>query len=282
MDQISKMKPGLLDPGHEIYKKLPTLALWSNLTSAPNIYIEIRKNNVVDAYYYGARIAELSYNDQSEIIEAKCHSRYLYGDKASDDSYVSYIKYLESPSKLNTLKRNALKYYVGEKEDEVTREKRIQGRLRIDNDHIYIDSEFEHQLIPNTKNTIRFDLVAIKDNVIRIIELKRLCDARMLTADVSTNRPEILDQMANYERFIAANESELVQYYTLLAAIRKSLGLSVPVGYDPAKELTINRKPLLLIKNLYSYNKMNGKRYNRIAQIKSLLCDNNIDFELLP
>lgn len=88
--------------------------------------------------------------------------------------------------------------------------------------------------------------------------------------------------MANYKQFIAENESELVQYYTLLAAIRKLLGLSVPAGYDPAKTLTINKKPLLLIKNLYRYDKMNSKRHNRIAQIKSFLCDNNIDFELLP
>lgn len=272
----------MLDIGHPLYKMLPTLSFWERLKQDPDIYMEIRKNNVVDAYYYGAKIAEITYNESSGKIDAKCHRLYIGETSTPGNQYVSCVKHLQTSSKLNVLKKNALTYYVKTPEGEDTSEKRIQGRLRLDNDHIYIDSEFEHQLEHGTKNTIRFDLVSIKNNELRIVELKRLCDNRLLTSDIINHPPEILTQISNYEDFIATNSFALIQYYEVMATIRRQLGLSVPTGFNERKPLTINPKPLLIIKNLYQYNKMNKQRHHRISQIKSLLSDNNIEFEILP
>ena len=288
------MKSDLLDINHTIYKILPKLAWWNNLKDDPDIYIEIRKDNVVDAYYYGARIAEIKYNSKSnniDKIEAKCHRKYVYGEddhgkntSGKNDDYVSCLHCLESKSKLSSLKKNALKYYVKRENEEIedTSEKRIQGRLRVDNDHIYVDSEFEYSLESGTRNTIRFDLVSIIDNTIRIVELKRMGDSRLLTKDANKPGPEILSQMANYKEFIEINSLPLIEFYEKLTSIRKMLGLSVPSGYNQSQPLKINKKPLLLIKNLYQYGKMSSQRHDRISKIKSILIKNNIDFEILP
>lgn len=69
MRNITKMKYGLLDTNHKIYKILPTTPWWDSLKNDPDIYIEARKGNILDAYYYGARIAEIKYNSKTEYGE---------------------------------------------------------------------------------------------------------------------------------------------------------------------------------------------------------------------
>lgn len=281
--KISKMDPTtLLDPDAPLFNALlvDPPKWWSTLVADPEIYIEIRKGNVIHVYYYGARIAEIKYKDQS--YSATCHPKYIDGDSATGDNEKSCIHLLEK--KLTHLKTNALKFYVKGPEGEDTSEKRIQGRLRIDNPHRYIDSEFAHPFMAGKQdyNIIRFDLVAVKDNELIVVELKRLGDSRLRTSDMEENPPEILSQMGKYSIFMAVNQDALCVYYQTLLKIKAKLGLPMPVGYDHEKPLTLNLSPLLLIKNLYSYSKMSMARYERIEDIRNILETNNIKYYFLP
>ncbi|MBD5266542.1 MAG: hypothetical protein HDS44_06235, partial [Bacteroides sp.] len=162
----------------------------------------------------------------------------------------------------------ALKFYVQESEGEDTSEKRIQGRLRIDNPHRYIDSEFEYR-------EIRLDLVAVDGNELKVEELKRGGDSRLRTS-------EIEKQMRQYVQFMATNQDALCVYYQALLKIKAMLGLPMPIGYDTDKPLTLDLTPLLLIKNLYNYSKMGMKRYKRLKDIRDILEKNEIKYYILP
>lgn len=285
--KISKMDPStLLDPDAPLFNALlvDPPKWWSTLIGDPEIYIEIRKGNLIHVYYYGARIAEINYKDQS--YSATCHPKYIDGDSATGDTEKSCIHLLEK--KLTHLKTNARKIYVKDKEEEGTSEKRIQGRLRIDNPHRYIDSEFAHAYVngENEKrernNLIRFDLVALDGNELKIEELKRIGDSRLRTSEMEINPPEVLAQMERYAKFMTVNQDALCVYYQTLLKIKSKLGLPMPIGYNPEKPLTLNLSPLLLIKNLYSYSKMSQARYERIEDIRSILEKYNIKYYFLP
>lgn len=279
--KISTMEPGMLDLDAPIYNALldNPPKWWTALLGDPEIYIEIRKGNLIHAYYYGARIAEISYRNQQ--FEATCHEKYVEGDKASEDNYVPCLKFLEN--KLKQLKRNAIQHYVKESEGEDTSEKRIQGRLRIDNAHRYIDSEFAHSYISGERNNlIRFDLVAVEGNVLKVEELKRIGDSRLRTAEMKINPPEILAQMERYSTFMAINQNALCDYYQTLLKIKTKLGLPTPIGYDREKPLILDLIPTLLIKNLYNYSKMGKDRYRRINDIREILEQNKIKYYFLP
>lgn len=252
---------------------------WTVIVEDPEIYIEIRKGNIIHVYYYGARIAEIDYKDQS--FSAKCHNKYIYGDKASNDGYGSCIHLLEN--KVETLKKNALKFYVKDDEGEGTSEKRIQGRLRIDNVHRYIDSEFAHPYEVGTDNKlIRFDLVAVDGNILKIEELKRVGDPRLRTSDMMNNPPEVLSQMNRYTEFMSVNKDAICAYYQTLLEIKSLLGLPMPNGYDRKKTLLLDLNPTLLIKNLYTYSKMSKDRNMRIKDIRDILEKNKIQYYILP
>lgn len=272
----------MLDPNATLFKILKDNppAWWSKLVNDPEIYIEIRKGNKIHAYYYGARIAEIIYDNGR--IDAKCHTKYIYGEKDSNNTYASCINLLDN--NLEQLKENARECYVKEDEGEDTSEKRVQGRIRIDNVHRYIDSEFEHSYsgVGNRSTMIRFDLVAVDGNEIKIEELKRIGDNRMRTSDMVSTPPEILDQMERYSKFMSVNKNALISYYEVLISIKTQLGLPTPVGYDKNKPLTLDMRPLLLIKNLYQYKKMNAARFERIKDIRDILEKNNVKYYIMP
>lgn len=281
-EEISKMDPTtMLDPDAPLFNALrvdlPNLPKWwSTLVSDPEIYIEIRKGNIIHVYYYGARIAEIDYKNQS--FSAKCHKKYIDGDNAADNEYASCILLLEN--NIDQLKTNALKFYVKDTEGKDTSENRIKGRLRIDNLHRYIDSEFEHSYDCN--NLIRFDLVAIEGNKLKVEELKRIGDSRLRTSNTEKKRPEVLYQMEKYSKFMNVNQVALCVYYQTLLKIKAKLGLPMPIGYDSEKALTLDLTPVLLIKNLYDYSKMCKKRFKRIKDIRDILETNKIKYYFLP
>ncbi|MCM1141846.1 MAG: hypothetical protein NC453_25020 [Muribaculum sp.] len=272
----------LLDPNAELFDKLRKNPpqWWNTLIADPEIYIEIRKDNKIHAYFYGARIAEIKIASTSKELEVKCHIKYLNGKNETSSKYVDCQGAMADPKKFKTLKKNAIDCYVGEDEGEDISEKRIQGRLRIDNPQRYIDSEFEYSLTKD--KSIRFDLVSCQSNVITIEELKRIGDSRLRNSDMVEKLPEIYAQITDYTRFIESNVNELVQFYTVLLQIKSSLGLPVPPDYDCTKPLIIQREPLLIIKNHYYYSKMGKKRCERIKDIQKFLSTHKIKYYILP
>ena len=280
--KISKMDPTtMLDPEAPLFKALLANSprWWQTIVADPEIYIEIRKGNTIHVYYYGARIAEIDYKNQA--FSAKCHKKYINGDNVTGEEYTSCINFLEN--NLSQLKQNALKFYVHNKEGEYTPEKRIQGRLRIDNPHRYIDSEFAHSYVTGDRDdSIRFDLVAIEGNELKVEELKRIGDPRLRTSELEINPPEVLDQMERYSKFMTVNQTELCVYYQILLKIKTKLGLPIPIGYNSEEPLTLDLMPVLLIKNLYTYSKMCRARYERIKDIRNILEKNKIKYYFLP
>ncbi|MDE6645117.1 MAG: hypothetical protein K2J97_03420 [Muribaculaceae bacterium] len=282
--EICKMNPSkMLDSDAALFKALHCNppGWWKKLVNDPEIYIEIRKRNIIHAYYYGARIAEIDFIGQN--FTAKCHKKYIYGTNCSvdGDKYESCIHLLEK--ELNRLKRNAKILYLKDVEGEEASEKRIQGRMRIDNDDRYVDTEFEHQYKVGDNNSfIRLDLIAVDGNELKIEELKRIGDNRLRTSDMINNPPEIIDQMERYIRFMSVNEAALCEYYKTLINIKTQLRLPVPAGYDPNMPLVLDPIPLLLIKNIYRYSKMSNARYERIKDIRNILEENNIKYYILP
>lgn len=283
MTSIHKMdSTTMLNPNAPLFKTLcdNPPKWWDLLVKDPELYIEIRKDNKIHVYYYGARIAEIDYKSNS--FTAECHNKYIFGSKATKNGYSSCIHLLEKD--LKKLKKNARDFYVKDEEGEDSSEKRIQGRLRIDNIHRYIDSEFEHSYSGSGENKvmIRFDLVAVDGNELKIEELKRIGDSRLRTSDMMNNPPEILDQMERYSKFMSVNKGALCSYYQTLIKIKAQLGLPTPIGYDKDKPLLLDINPLLLIRNLYQYSKMSHNRYERIKDIRRILEENEIKYFILP
>ncbi|MDE6303402.1 MAG: hypothetical protein K2M01_01130 [Paramuribaculum sp.] len=280
--EICRMDPAaMLDPNDPLFKALADNSpeWWSKLTADPEIYVEIRKGNLIHVYYYGARIAEIKYIRGTYSV--KCHEKYVNGNQATGSKYMSCINLLEND--VTRLKENALEFYVQESEGEDTSEKRIQGRLRIDNPHRYIDSEFAHGYEKGEKkNLIRFDLVAVDGNELKVEELKRIGDCRLRTSEMEINQPEVLTQMERYATFMATNQDALCVYYQTLLKIKRMLGLPMPIGYDTEKPLTLDLTPLLLIKNLYDYSKMGMERYKRLKDIRDILEKKEIKYYILP
>jgi len=71
MDKVSRMKSDLLNRKHELYKILngENAPMWWNcLKEDKDIYIEIRKGNVIDAYYLGGRMAEIKLDRDNQYI----------------------------------------------------------------------------------------------------------------------------------------------------------------------------------------------------------------------
>lgn len=116
------------------------------------------------------------------------------------------------------------------------------------------------------------DRVAIRDNKLVFIELKRIGDNRML--DKIGNIPEIIRQMDKYCRFIKTNSDALVEYYKKLYRIKQQLGLPVP--QCDLDKLTICTKPHLVIRN--TYLKETSDRNSRINNIVRILLEHRDDF----
>lgn len=78
MNNISLLEPELLDASHSLYQLLKgeqAPSWWKPLTKDHELYIEIRKKNVIDVYYYGGRMAEISYDRFSKGIVATAHPK---------------------------------------------------------------------------------------------------------------------------------------------------------------------------------------------------------------
>lgn len=255
-----------LDPKAGLFRQLMKEEPWfRHLLEMENVYAEVRKGNIVDIYFEGGRMAELSYK-RGRII-ATCHEKYL-GVK-DGKKYVDCLEVIKKSPAL--LMENIRDAYSEKSKDGKPRnpedisEKKIQGTLICRRNPIYLDSEFAHRFQDDGRSTIRFDLVAVSDNKLQIIELKRIKDNRMLNDDDSD--PEIISQMNNYSMFIDANAEAIVEYYKKLYLIKRSLGLPVPPC--DIETLGINRKPHLIICDTYTH--MTKDRKIRIKRMSDIL-----------
>lgn len=259
-----------LHSGKEIYNELRQQPeWWKRLISIKGVYVEIRKDDIIDIYFEGGRMARLTYTHKA--LKATCHYKYL-GLNMSPKEKDPYIDCLDTlMNNPASIIENIKKEYSqkGAKNEEDISEKKIQGDI-ICHDNIYLDSEFAHRFEEGKNETIRIDLVAIKENQLSFIELKRIKDNRLLNK--YDDKPEILIQMDQYSRFIKANKNELLTYYKQLYTIKQSLGLPVPSCN--LNELSVCEVPHLIIKNTYTPCKRindENRRKERIERITTIL-----------
>lgn len=249
-----------------IYKELAKQpAWWQRLLSIKGVYVEIRKDDIVDIYYEGGRMAELRCKNKQ--IKATCHPKYLGIDvpTGSKPKYVDCLEVLKN-NPIVISKNIQICYSQKDRKDgEDISEKKLQGDMICRKNTIFLDSEFAHRYEIGKRQTIRFDLVTIKDNQLVFVELKRINDDRMLNKN--NDEPEILRQMEKYQKFIKVNKDKLLEYYKTLYEIKKSMGLSVPEC--EIEKLSVCEIPHLII--IDTYQSHGGKRSSRIDRMKEIL-----------
>ena len=240
---------------------------WKNILEDKALYVEIRKDNYVNVYYYGGNVALLRWTGGK--ITAETHRKYL-GKPDETDLYQDCTEILHSKEGLDLIKENIREEYhklsKREKTDEQNRvytsnEKWVQGELKLRFPKRYIDSEFAYRIGKN--NLIRFDLVELKGNELRFIEIKLITDSRLRSND---KKPEIINQMTKYSHFIREHTEVLKDYYTKLLRIKKRIGL-----WNGETEIEhIALKPILLIVNTYKgiLSKGRENRKNSIEELK--------------
>ena len=249
---------------------LSQMEWWKKLVGEEGVYVEIRKDNVVDVYFKGRLVAKLEV--KRGVLKASCHKKYLMSSKESG--------YVDCREKLETNYKdiiNGIEDYVQSKKhanEEDISEKEIHGRMIAgsiqEKLNYFIDSEFAHRYEDGKSSTVRFDMIAIVGNQLHFLELKRIQDSRLL--DKNDDNPEVLVQMEKYANFMKENAEALQKYYKKLYHIKKELGLPVPdCNID---KLQVNEKPHLVICN--TYPKKTSKRDTRIKGIKEIL-DNKSD-----
>lgn len=252
---------------------------WTMLCEDHELYIEIRKDNYINVYYFGGSVARIDYKNG---FVAETHQKYFGDDKPRGKTKKGKDKFQYDPIDLTTLNeikiadiKNRIKSdYLRHIDNENPAEKWIQGKM-IKESTNYIDSEF--QFNQDTEiGKLRIDLIELSGGVLSFVELKGIFDSR-LRNDVKRNLmvPEIIEQMGKYQLFINRYEDNIKEYYKKLTEIKQSLGLSTVDNIN----LTLNKTPKLIIANTYS--KKTKQREDRISDITKLLDVNNIDYEIV-
>ena len=255
---VAKMAENLLDPKAPLFtclKENPP-AWWEMLKNDPELYIDVRKDNMVMVYYQGGRVACLTYK-RGRGISAKTHPKYV---GAKSDKEQEIAKKLDA--QLLTVIKSNIRANYSQKSDKDIQEKLIQGECVIRNRKLYLDSEFAHRRYVNQNHTIRIDLVKIIGDEIIFEELKKINDNRLRT---TKGRPEIIDQMNAYREFILENQKVLEAYYKTLLQIKISLGLPIP-PVSEIENLHVRLEPELTIFNTYS--RITNDRIKRIQAIE--------------
>lgn len=296
---IQIMNSDLLCENHPLYKKIidEKPIWWELVNKDKDFYIEIRKDNIIDVYYRGGRVAQISVKKNQ--FKATAHPKYtddnvtkdnpkFYRKSKSKDGitytaiYQDCMNLISTEDGLAIMKERIKNHYATEDADDVenTSEKSIQGKLIVENRHIYLDSEFAYKLLaqPRSRKTVRFDLVKIEDGKLVFVELKRFWDNRMRTSE---GDPEIIEQMTNYAKFIEKNKCVLQSYYKTLYKIKEKLGLAVP-QIDNIEKLSLDPNPQLLVAMCHEDSKhgINAKR-DREEYIKTKLGTINIEPQFL-
>lgn len=239
---------------------------WKNILTDKELYVEIRKDNYINVYYYGGNVAIIRW--KSGKIIAETHRKYL-GKSNDTDLYQDCIVMLQNKNGLESIKEKIrLEYHKFSKRkatDEqnavyISNEKWIQGELKLRFPKHYVDSEFAYRI--GKSKLIRFDLVKLKGNILTFIELKLITDSRLRS---KKKEPEIIEQMTKYSGFIHEQAEVLKNYYVKLLRIKKRIGL-----WDGKIDIEhVAMKPILLIVNTYNV-KLSPRREKRKKDIEEL------------
>ena len=270
-----------LEPKAKIFEEIKILEpqWWKLLRKDNELYIEIRKDNYINIYYYGGSLAKIKYRNG---FVAESHQKYLGDDRPRGKTNKGNDKFEYDPidlSKLNSNKiadiKNHIKSdYLRHIDNENQAEKWIQGEMINENSN-YIDSEFQFNQDPEI-GKLRIDLIELSGSVLTFVELKRISDGRLRNDVIRNSKvPEIIEQMGKYQLFINRYENDILEYYKNLLEIKQSFGLTALDN----KNLTLNKSPKLIIAD--TYKKMTEKREERIQDIKMLLDKNSIVYEIV-
>lgn len=219
---------------------------WENLKSDEEIYIEIRKDNYINAYYKGGVILnKLKYFSSQNNFKAEIHYKYI--PRITEKDYLSIKLEKDSLYLMDEIHLMKLEDFSHENLSKIKKEinlyanteKKIQSDFIL-NDGYFIDSEFQYR--PSDLEGGRIDLVRIDPSVKKIvfIELKTMSNYMLYTDDIT-------NQIKKYNQFIRKYEGELLNYFKKVYKIKENLGiLSQQLKNINIDELDVERKPLLL------------------------------------
>lgn len=269
-----------LDPQSNIFKELKKQQpkWWILLHDDKELYIDIRKDNYINVYYFGGSVAKIDYKNG---FVAETHQKYLGDDEPHGKTQkgIDKFEYVQidlarlNEKIIDNIKNRIKTDYLHHISDENPAEKWIQGKLITESTN-YIDSEFQFNKDEEIDN-LRIDLIELTEGVLSFVELKGISDSRLRIDEIRNSKtPEIIGQMGKYQMFINKYESEIMDYYKKLIKIKQSLGLIA----SEKKDFILNRTPKLIIVN--TYTKMTKNREARIRDIIKLLDYNNIDYKI--
>jgi hypothetical protein len=283
-----------LDPSAKLFVELKKQnpEWWSLLCNDKEVYIHIRKDNYINAYYYGGSIIKLEYK-RGEFVGETHHKYYeeLLPNSNPKKTYLRIDLNKFDKATLEHIKKKISEEYSersmkkeGSEMEEQTEfsEKYIQGEMIINNPNI-IDSEFQFNL-DTEADKLRIDLTELSNGTLTFNELKLITDSRLSISDKTSNNtiikktePEIIGQMKKYNNFIANNHSEIETYYKKLLEIRESLGLNV----GDSKLINVNEKAKLTIVDTYKEEILSNGKSNRIEKIKKIPNKVEIEFKII-
>lgn len=247
---------------------------WKSLLDDKELYVELRKDNYVNVYYYGGNVALVRWIDGNVV--AGTHRKYL-GQSDDTATYQDCTQKLQSKEGIEEIKRRIREEYhkISKKAERdkqnkvyISNEKWVQGELKLCFPNRYVDSEFAYRT--GEKELIRFDLVELRENILVFVELKLITDSRLRCKE---GEPEIIKQMTEYCNFIGKHTNELKDYYSKLLQIKKRLGLWS--GSTEIEEVRLT--PELLVVN--TYEKLTIGRKKRIDYIERL--NDKTEFDIL-
>ncbi len=273
-----KIKSGrfeTFDPNSNLFYQLKTNPpiWWSNLIEDKELYIEIRKDNYINIYYFGGCIARVEYKKDYKITT---HKKYL---KQEDKrTYIDCSKNISTPNGIAELKKNVRSIFLNLDADFKdikptngilnSSEKFMQGYLILKDRQKYIDSEFAYNAAED-KIKRRIDLVRLNKGEISFVEVKRINDGRFTSLTKCKSKVEVVDQMNKYQTFIETYKTEILKYYRDIVKVKTDIGI---LSSTPEIN-TINDTPILLIVNNYDSSYKSGKtqRAKRIDKINELI-----------